>query len=344
MKNALFSLIVFTVLTGCGTINYINIETYKPAEITFPTMVSKVLIVNNAVPQPEKSGYEYKHLGVVQDTARAKADSALFDASRALGIAILETDYFNDVLLFHEATRKDDKYLTDQKLSQATVQSLCEETGADAVISIDRLLFDMTKTTASFSNGFFLGFIDVKMTGVMRAYIPERETPLATVLLSDSLYWSEQGETIKELDRYLPSPENALREAGKYIGEIAAPNFVPHWDNEIRWFYTGISTVWKQAAAYAATQRWDMAEERWLSAYKQTRNETQKAKLASNIAFAKEMQGNYTESLEWANKALSLFKKTGENTRNYQLIQQYTLALQERINESRKLNIQIGES
>jgi hypothetical protein len=344
MKKALFLLITFTALTSCNTIKYINIETYKPAEITFPTRVSKVLIVNNAVPQPEQSGYEYKLMGIAQDTARAKADSALFDAGHALGIAILETNYFNDVLLFHENTRKDEKYLTDEKLTQVTVQALCEETGADAVISIDRLLFDMSKATASLSNNLFLGFINVKIASVMRAYIPERESPLATVLMSDSIYWNEQGETIKELDKYLPSPEEALRESAKYIANLAAPNFVPHWNNEVRWFYSGISTEWKQASAYASTQKWDEAKQLWHSAYNRTNNETSKAKLASNLAFVEEMLGNYAEALEWAEKARLSFQKKGENTRDYQLVDQYAKALQERIKENLKLNIQFGES
>lgn len=344
MKKALFLLLAFTVLTGCSSISYMSIETHKPAEITFPAMVSKVLIVNNAVPQPEKSGYEYKLMGVLQDTARAKADSALFDIGRALGVSILETNYFNDVLLFHEGTRKDDKYLSDEKLSQSAVQALCEESGADAVISIDRLLFDMTKSTASFSSNIFYSFINVKIASVMRAYIPERESPLATVLMADSVDWSERAETLKELEQYLPSPEEALRESAKYIGNIAAPNFVPHWNNEVRWFYTDISTDWKQASAYASAQKWEAAEEVWLSTYNKTKNETSKAKLASNIAFAKEMQGNYPEALEWAEKARLSFQKKGENTRNYQLLEEYSKALQERINENRKLNIQFGES
>lgn len=344
MKKALFLLVMFAVLTGCGTVNYINIETFKPAEVTFPAMVKKVLIVNNAVPQPEKSGYEYKLMGILQDTARVKADSALFDIGRSLGISILDTNYFNDVLLFHEGTRKNNNYLSDEKLTQAAVRALCEETNADAVISIDRLLFDMTKATASFSSDYYLGFVSVKVASVIRAYIPDRETPLATVLMSDSLSWSDQAETIKKLDSYLPSPEGALRESAKYIGSLAAPNFVPHWDNEVRWFYSDMASEWKQASAYASAQKWDAAEQIWLSVYKKTRSETSKAKLASNIAFAKEMQGDYAEALEWAEKARLSFLKKGESTRDYKLLKQYAEALEKRINENRKLNIQIGES
>ena len=45
------------LLSACSTINYVGIETYNPAEVTFPENVAKVLIVNNAVPQPEDAGY-----------------------------------------------------------------------------------------------------------------------------------------------------------------------------------------------------------------------------------------------------------------------------------------------
>ena len=76
---------IVCLLSACSTIEYIGIETYNPAEVTFPKSVGKVLIVNNAVPQPDNAGYTYNLYGTVQDTARARADSALFDACRSLG-------------------------------------------------------------------------------------------------------------------------------------------------------------------------------------------------------------------------------------------------------------------
>lgn len=343
MKNALFTVLFLCVLSACSSIRYVNIETYKPAEVTFPGQTGNVLIANNAVPQPDRVGYEYKLMGAVQDTARAKADSALFDACKELGVAILETGYFSDVRLFHEQTRTDSQHLIDEKLSQETVRALCEETGTDAVISIDRLLFDMTRDVSAVGNSFYVGVLDVKIAGVMRAYVPGRETPLATVLLADSVYWTEQGLTMEQLNMFLPTPENALREAGKYIGNLAAPNFVPHWQNEIRWFYTGGSTLWKQATAFASHQKWESAEEVWRMIHDKTADETLKAKSASNIAFAQEMLGNYEVALEWAEKATETFKKKGENSRDYQLLSQYSIALKERIRENRKLNIQFGE-
>ena len=79
MRTTLY-LLMACLFSACNTIEYIGIETYNPAEITFPKNVDKVLIVNNAVPQPDDVGYTYNLYGTVQDTARAHADSALYDA------------------------------------------------------------------------------------------------------------------------------------------------------------------------------------------------------------------------------------------------------------------------
>ena len=92
MRSILF-IGIAGLLSACSTINYVGIETYNPAEVTFPENVAKVLIVNNAVPQPEDAGYEYTLQGEKQDTCKAKADSALFDACRTLGEAIVEASY-----------------------------------------------------------------------------------------------------------------------------------------------------------------------------------------------------------------------------------------------------------
>lgn len=92
MRTTLY-LLMACLFSACSTIEYIGIETYNPAEITFPKNVDKVLIVNNAVPQPDDVGYTYNLYGTVQDTARAHADSALYDACHSLGKSIVDVSF-----------------------------------------------------------------------------------------------------------------------------------------------------------------------------------------------------------------------------------------------------------
>lgn len=337
-------LFILCLFTACSQVRFVGIETFNPAEITYPDHVGNVLIVNNAVPQLPDSGYEYKINGVLQDTCKAYADSALFDACRALGEAIVETGFFNDVLLFDENTRKDNSFLLDVKLTQEEVQALCEETGADAVISIDRLLFNMKKEVFVFLEGYAYGTVDIEMKGIVRSYLPFKETPHATVLIADSLFWDEEAFDINILNQLLPLPGNALRIAGACIGNKTHPVFVPHWDRENRWFFTGLGARWKKASAYAAKNKWGEALEEWLYIYNNSSHWKSKAKAASNTALAYELTGDLDKALLLATEACELYEKNvGENDpyAYYQRLYKETIA--KRIQSEKKLTIQIRE-
>lgn len=332
------------LFSACSTIEYVGIETYNPAEITFPKSVSKVLIVNNAVPQPANAGYTYTLYGVRQDTARAEADSALFDACHSLGKTIMDNAFFEDVLLYHDETRKDNKYLTDEKLTQGAIDKLCDETGADAVISFDRLVFLMDKDVRAFSGNFVSGTIDVKINGVVRSYLPGREGPLATVYMEDSIAWSEAVDNMEILKQYLPSPDEALRAAGQYIGTKVTPNFVPHWEKESRWFFKGEGARWKEATAYATADKWEEAAVRWRQIYGNSSKWKEQAKAASNLALIYEMNTELEKAFDWASKSYNLFKKKKGDDYNYTKMQKlYMEALAQRIRSNQKLNKQIGQ-
>jgi hypothetical protein len=323
---------------------FVGIETFNPAEIVYPDQIRTVLIVNNAVPQPPDSGYEYKLAGILQDTCKAHADSALFDACRALGEAIVKTGFFDDVLLFAENTRRDNSFLSDVRLTQEEVQSLCEETGADAVISIDRLLFNMKKEVFAFPEGYVYGTKNIEIKGVIRSYLPSRNVPQITILMTDSLFWGEEAFDLRTVDQLLPTPDNALRIAGAYIGNKAHPVFVPHWKNENRWFFTGIGARWKKASVYADNNKWNEALEEWLHIHANSTYWKSKAKSASNVALAYELTGELDKALLLATEAYELYEKNAGINDSYtqlQLIYKETLA--RRIQSEKKLTLQLRE-
>ncbi len=344
MKH-LFGLIGWVwLLTACSSINYLSIDTFNPAEVTFPSSANKVLIVNHAVPQPADWGYSYTVDGKVKATQGAKADSALVDFCRSLGEAMVAEEFFQDVMLYHEPTRTDQHPEYDLKMSAQQVDSLCEVAGADLLISLDRLLFESDREETDLGGGFTVGNIKVRMAGVIRAYLPGRSAPLATVQIVDSVAWEQSADLAPILNELLPTPEEALRTAGSYLGAKARVNFVPHWQRETRWYFSASGALWKEAAAYAANERWEKAEERWSRLWQSAKGWKSQAQAASNLALCEEMKGDLQKAHEWATTSYELFKqKVGEEDQQTQLLELYVKALTERIRSDQKLDVQIGK-
>ena len=344
MKH-LFGLIGWIwLLTACSSINYLSIDTFNPAEVTFPSSVRKVLIVNHAVPQPADWGYSYTVAGKVKSTQGAKADSALVDFCQSLGESMVAEEFFQDVLLYHEPTRTDAHPEYDLKMPAQLVDSLCEVAGADLLLSLDRLLFESNREETDLGGGFTIGNSKVRMAGVIRAYLPGRAAPLATVQMVDSVMWEQSAELTPILNELLPSPEEALRTAGRYLGAKARVNFVPHWQRETRWYFSASGAVWKEASAYAVNERWEKAEERWNRLYQSSKGWKARAQAASNLALCEEMKGDLQKAHEWANISYELFQqKAGEEDQQRQLLELYVKALAERIHSDQKLDVQIGK-
>lgn len=341
MKKIGLCLLLVWLLSACSSIEYIGIETYNPAEVTFPKSVKKVLVVNNALPQPDHMGYTYKLYGKVQDTARMVADSALYDACRSLGSSIAEETFFKDVLLFHDGTRLDTRFMDDEELSKSTVERLCRETGTDAIVSFDCLLFKVDKNISTLSGGYVVGDVQVYVNGVVRTYLPKRTSPLATIYVKDSLYWSEGAENLYILKQFLPTANEAIRVAADYIGKKTAPNFIPHWDKETRWLYKSQGARWKEATAFAKSDNWEEAVSRWMAIYEGSKKWEEQAKAASNIALYYEMNTQLKEAYDWALKSYTLFKQHGGVDEKQTGVQQlYVDALNKRIQSNLKLSKQ----
>ncbi|MDR2118556.1 MAG: DUF6340 family protein [Tannerellaceae bacterium] len=339
-----FCLLIICLLTACSSIRYMEIETYNPSEITYPEHIRKILIVNNALPQPSDAGYRFDLLGVPQQNSKAETDSALFDACRALGTSIAEADFFDDVFFFHEGTRRDSSFVEAVKLTPEEVKSLCEETGADAVISLDRLLFDTKKEVTNLGEGYVTGSMYIDITGVFRGYLPGRNGPSITVEVSDSISFFEEAYNIEMLATQLPATEHALRIAGDYIGKKVYPAFVPHWKTELRWYFTASGARWKEATAYVAGEKWTNAAERWQYIYNSSSRWAGKALSASNLALASEIAGDLEKALEWAKVAHNLFEENrGNDHRHTRMQQLYIETLEKRILDDKKLNLQFGE-
>ena len=114
--------------------------------------------------------------------------------------------------------------------------------------------------------------------------------------------------------------EEVLRGVSSYLADKTHLNFVPHWSSDTRWYYTASGSLWKEAAAYAATDHWEEAAAIWQRLYDRTPEGKAQARLAANLALSEELKGDLSKALEWAGRSHELCRKylgaSAEATRN----------------------------
>jgi hypothetical protein len=322
---------------------YIGIETYNPASITFPTNVKSVLIVNNAAVQQEVPFVStVRHL---PDSVKISADSALVDFCRTLGRQIAESPYFEEVRLYDGCYRTDHPSFPEEKLTGGEISQLCEDHEVDAVISLDRLLFQINENVEKTGDISVINDIQVEVSGVLRAWVQGRGTPLSTVYLSDTVsldltpddgFWS----TLIAL----PEPEQMLYEAATRMALGSYMNFVPYWSADSRWFYLTSDSRWKEAAAFAAAEKWEKASAGWESLYASAGSWKAKARLASNLALCAELTGDLKQALQWATLAQQYFSEhVSADDKAVHLQKLYVDVLTHRIAAEKTLRKQVGE-
>ncbi|HJD76690.1 hypothetical protein GGR06_002337 [Bacteroides reticulotermitis] len=351
------SLIVLT-LSGCQTIEQLSIDYMQPAEITFPAQLRKVAVVNNTsvVPDnnllPETEQKEDDINKIRRATAYSYGDSKL--AVEALAEEIANQNYFDEVVICDSALRALDILPRENTLSPNEVNRLTNSLGVDLLISLENLQIQATKTISYQSEyGVFRGVVDVKTYPTIKVYLPERSTPMVTIIPKDSIFWERYGSTEKEVLNRLISDTQIVKEASTFAGISPVKQLIPYWRTEDRFLYTGGSVNMRDAAIYVREDSWDNAYELWKKTYDESKGNKKKMRAALNIALYYEMKDNLPEAENWARKAqeyaqkIEKLDKVDERNFNFNkipnfiLITKYLVELTERNSQIQKLNMQM---
>ncbi|MDR2763453.1 MAG: DUF6340 family protein [Tannerella sp.] len=323
---------------SCSPVRYVGIETYAPASITFPRSVKNVLILNNAAAQPEVPFTSAVRES--SDSLRIASDSLLVDFCRILGRLIAESPYFEDVRLYEGRYRADQAFSSDVKLTENEVRQLCEEHDVQAVISLDRLLFSIHEKLWNISVLDVLNEWHVDVSGVLRTYLPDGDTMPNAVYLADTVIprlTSDDGWAVSTL-----TPEQLLHEVAAYMAKEAYVHFVPYWREDMRWYYVSSDSRWKEAAAFAAAERWESATAIWEALYEKSVSWKAKARLASNLALGAELGGRLTAAWQWASLAHQYFAEhLNADDSTVRLQKSYVEVLEQRMAEEKILRRQL---
>ncbi len=307
-----YLIVVVAVLSlgSCAGIKYLTVETREPAQVALPSHILSLAIVNNVVQQPDDIGHETQLIGH-SDSERSKAssDSIAVYYTEALTQFLNEEDYFQNVLFYPEPLRSDADFFQERPVTPEQMNLIRTKTGADAVISLDKLIIQTEKKDMFRQQGYTYSELTGRIHSVLRVYMPTMEGKIPAVQYTDSIRW--EGMNIRNIPVYddimLPTREEAMKLLAVRAAEKMTQVFAPHWEMQDRWYYTLPHTLMREGETFAKGAEWARAIEKWESFYHSRSNKTEKAKAANNLALAWEMLDNMTQALEWAKTSFDLF-------------------------------------
>ena len=324
------------------------IEVQEPAPITLPVDVKELLIVNNTVKQPNDVGIIRTYQGKDVEGYELNLDSISWTTAISLLSCIKDAGFFEGVFLYNESLREDDDWITTAPLTEEFRNEIFNIQGFNCIVSIDRILYNLTKfannnRAKQYSDELSV-YIDAKSEVILTCsiYLNEREKPLTTFTVSDSLF-IRQSIIEEPLVVFKKIPESLFYDLAYSIGEKLAYSIIPSWTTTTRIIYVGNKARMQEAFSYSKNDKWDMAESIWLSRYDKKSKESDKGKIANNIALANEMQDKFKEALSWAEKAKEHFQNSNllKDSKECTSINEYILELQKRIHNNQMLDLQL---
>jgi hypothetical protein len=350
----------------------LTIEVQEPAPVTFPLDIANLLVVNNSVTQPNDIGINRNYKGLTINGYELDLDSVAWIASASLASHIRETNFFSAVSFYTKPVRDDNEWLVAAPLSKAFREEIFEQRNFDGIISIDRILINLDERVSTNEEGETLfdrilfgqevaverdtlkrpnltkyKSIEAKVQAklICSVYLYERENPLTTFTVSDSLSFRDiffENRDVSTIFKELP--EALIDELAYNMGENLIYYFTPSWVLKERTIYTGYNSRMQEAFSFSRTGKWDKAEVLWMNEYDKTSKPSDKGKRANNIAIANELQDKLETALRWAEIAKESFQESGlkATSDEFVRINAYITDLQKRIKDDRLLNIQWG--
>ncbi|MCL1936871.1 MAG: DUF6340 family protein [Candidatus Azobacteroides sp.] len=337
-------------LTSCLSTQQFTIEVQEPAQVTFPTDIRNVLVVNNIAKQPWDEGITRVYNGRGVEGFDLNMDSIAWITVAAATDKMLSSHFFDQVLWYKEPVREDSDWLTVGALDPAFRNSVFQEQNLDGIISINRMPFkgrvDVRNDMPNQEGLTSAHFVDIQLNAALTSsiYLYNRESPLTTFTLIDSLSFQGTFFSIDKTVFLKEIPESFLNELAYRLGEKLAAYLFPSWVQKKRTIYAGYDSRMQEALSFMRNKKWSKAEAIWINEYDHNSQPLSKGRQANNIAVANEMQDRLDLALQWALTAEELFKENNRSSDSNEKtwIGAYIAELQKRMQDNQLLNIQLG--
>ena len=335
---------VVLLASSCSSLLYTSVDILKPARVTFDPKDTRLLIVNNSIPQPADYGHRVQYFNEKAQLESVNTDSLSLFAIESLAEKLAEKEFFSTITIHDQRLNNSNYFFTITHLPFDTVNALCDRFDSDVILSLDRIKVT-DKIDEYFLNDEYVYYstLEARYESRWSVYVPEKSTYQA-ITLHDTIFWDVRSPQRRQGVKSLPDRYNALIDGALYAGSNAVNKFIPYWTKADRYFFTGGNKKLTQGMDSVTVRNWKGAIDIWNSILESKATSSTKAKVSHNIAVVYEIQGDIDKAVEQTDKTLEFLEKSAiANSNTTFTIVAYFDELQKRKQEAELLDKQLGD-
>ena len=315
---------------------YFSVDERYPAERTQLQNKKRILLVNNALTQPQDFGHstilDGENKGNVEIDLSRSVLYCLFATTQCME----STGEFDAVELMDISQNQSTNYYSRTPLTFSQAERLCADYQADALLTLNQLvLYDVVESFPT-NEGTYYAYLQAYAQSHWTIHYAG-QTREATFTQADTLLWESQLHyTRAQSLSDLPSRQEALLYLARELGNRIGSSFTPSWQTTRRYIYD-LPDLQAGLDAFRL-QRWNSAINQWVTIL-DSKDKKAAACAAANIAIAYEMLGDYASACDYAQRASRLFGawKTAYGRQQQVNIRYYLAQLQARQARERDL-------
>lgn len=303
MKNIIYLSLSLLLIQGCAT-RGMRVLTTRAANIAVSKDIKKIVLVNRT--QGDGSGVVE---GILSGELPGSDAALVQECMRGLNETLNLSTRFQTTM--HDQILKSGNASGTQfgaYLEWAEVDSICNKTGADALLAIEFFDSDFLVSPPIPRVGSNPLVFDSRATanarGGFRLYDRAKKAIVYEDFYRHTRNWTSSGGSIIAAANQLLRRNDALRTISYDVGSRFAQQLVPlnYWEDRL--MFRGKEDATKRAERLALTENWAGAAEIWKQAYNNpTAKAKHKAAAAYNLALSYEVMGNLDEAKSWIQKA-----------------------------------------
>jgi len=326
------------LITSCTHTRLVHMNALRPAEITMPREVQKIIVVNRTkFDKKAKEIIEGVFTGELPGDDRKGVIEAIF----AFQQNVTQTPRFKVEIA--EEVLEGNSVMTNfpDPLSWEEVEKLCNKYEADVLIAAEVFDTDFIVTSGANSVKVSEGPIprvqfyargNGSATIGFRLYDPVEKIIVDEQLITERHHWEASGPGIINARSSLIGRAEAIKYVSRLVGGTYAYKISPMPVRVTRTFYSKHRKSPEIAigARYGDVNQWAEALEAWERGLPHARRK-QAGYLCYNIAIAHEVQGNLDSAIEWAQKSYVEYRD--KRARDYVRRLRNRAAAEERLEE-----------